>query len=138
MSRLAGNNSLLRYFEVTAGYGTRGYESGQPGVERRRNVYFGLSLNLSEILAQTVFRGTSERSGARRSRSIACSCGYLARKRSRRIVPVGFSNENHRQDLRAAASGCHPLDAQTQHRVSVCASGIGGFSDDRSGAGYDA
>ena len=67
MSRLAGNNSLLRYFEVTAGYGTRGYESGQPGVERRRNVYFGLSLNLSEILAQTVFRGTSERSGARRA-----------------------------------------------------------------------
>jgi len=60
------DNPLLRYFELTAGYGTRGYESA-PGVERSRHLYFGISLNLSEILGQTVFRGASERSRAQRA-----------------------------------------------------------------------
>lgn len=40
---------LLRYVEVAAGYGTRGYESGS-GRHSRRNVYVGLSLNLSELI----------------------------------------------------------------------------------------
>jgi hypothetical protein len=60
------DNPLLRYFELTAGYGTRGYES-IPGIARSRHLYFGVSLNLSEILAQTVFRGTSERSRTQRA-----------------------------------------------------------------------
>jgi hypothetical protein len=58
-------NSVLRYFELAAGYGTRGYES-PPGVERKRNLYFGVSVNLSEVLAQTVFRGSKERGLAQR------------------------------------------------------------------------
>lgn len=59
-------NPVLRYFELSAGYGTRGYES-PPGVERSRHLYFGISLNVSEILGQTVFRGASERSRAQRA-----------------------------------------------------------------------
>jgi len=60
------SNNVLRYFELAVGYGTRGYQ-GPPGVERERNVYFGVSLNLSEVLAQTVFRGAKERGGAQRA-----------------------------------------------------------------------
>jgi hypothetical protein len=59
-------NSVLRYFELAAGYGTRGYQS-PPGVERERNLYFGISVNLSEVLAQTVFRGAKERGVGQRA-----------------------------------------------------------------------
>lgn len=59
-------NPLLRYFELTAGYGTRGYESPQ-GVVRSRHVYVGVSLNLSEVLGSTVFRGAGERSRVQRA-----------------------------------------------------------------------
>jgi hypothetical protein len=50
----------LRYFELVVGYGTRGYEpnDGNPNRDRSRHVYFGISLNLSEILGDTAFRGT--------------------------------------------------------------------------------
>ena len=58
-------NSVLRYFELAAGYGTRGYDI-TPGAQGQRNLYFGISLNLSEVLAQTVFRGAKERSAAQR------------------------------------------------------------------------
>ena len=57
---------VLRYLELSLGYGTRGYESS-PGVERSRNLYFGVSLNLSEILAQTVYRGAKARSRTQRA-----------------------------------------------------------------------
>lgn len=56
----------LRYFELAVGYGTRGY-SGLPGTERERNVYFGISLNLSEVLGQTAFRGATGRGRAQRA-----------------------------------------------------------------------
>jgi hypothetical protein len=59
-------NSVLRYFELAVGYGTRGYQS-PPGVERARNLYFGVSVNLSEVLAQTVFRGAKERGVGQRA-----------------------------------------------------------------------
>jgi len=59
-------NSVLRYFELAAGYGTRGYDI-TPGAKGQRNLYFGISLNLSEVLAQTVFRGARERGAAQRS-----------------------------------------------------------------------
>ena len=51
------------YFSVitltTVGYGTRGYED-PPDVERRRHLYFGITLNMSEVLRQTVFRGNTK------------------------------------------------------------------------------
>jgi hypothetical protein len=48
----------LRYFELAVGYGTRGYHL-DPNLtsERFRYMYYGISLNLAEILDQTVFRG---------------------------------------------------------------------------------
>jgi hypothetical protein len=55
-----------RYLELAAGYGTRGYEpnDGVP-VDPHRLAYVGISLNLSEILNDTLFRnsrgGTAQR-----------------------------------------------------------------------------
>lgn len=51
----------LRYFELALGYGTRGYEPNV-GEERSRNVYYGISLNVAEIIDATVF---GERKGSR-------------------------------------------------------------------------
>ena len=45
----------LRYFELALGYGTRGYEPNT-GEERGRHVYYGISLNVAEILGATAFR----------------------------------------------------------------------------------
>jgi hypothetical protein len=47
-------NRLLRYLEVGVGYGARGFD---PGGERRRDVYVGLSLNLSRLLADGFYEG---------------------------------------------------------------------------------
>jgi len=60
------DNSVLRYFELAAGYGTQGYDD-PPGAEGRRNLYFCISLNLSEVLVQTAFRGAKERSRTQRA-----------------------------------------------------------------------
>lgn len=54
VTKLAGfpalrRQGLLRYVEVAAGYGTRGYDHSS-GIQGTRNVYFGLSLNLSELI----------------------------------------------------------------------------------------
>jgi hypothetical protein len=52
------DHPLLRYVELAVGYGTRGY-GGPPDVpsDPSRNIYFGISLNLSELLGQTAFGG---------------------------------------------------------------------------------
>jgi hypothetical protein len=49
---------FLRYLEIAVGYGTRGFEVGpeNPG-DRSRNLYFGISLNLAELLNHTAFAG---------------------------------------------------------------------------------
>ena len=47
-------NRLLRYLEVGVGYGARGFD---PGGERRRDIYVGLSLNLSRLLADGFYEG---------------------------------------------------------------------------------
>ncbi|HJV75653.1 MAG TPA: DUF2279 domain-containing protein [Noviherbaspirillum sp.] len=50
-------HSFLRYFELALGYGTRGYSESLAKREiGSRYVYAGISLNLSEVLDQTVFR----------------------------------------------------------------------------------
>lgn len=48
------NNRFLRYLEVAVGYGARGFEGGG---ERRRDIYVGVSLNLSRLLADGVYEG---------------------------------------------------------------------------------
>jgi hypothetical protein len=59
------NHSVLRYLELAVGYGTRGYHL-DPNVEgeRSRNIYYGVSINLAEVLDQTVFRGAARKSPA--------------------------------------------------------------------------
>lgn len=47
-------NGLLRYVEVAAGYGTRGYGSAE---KRYRDTYVGLSLNLARLLADGAYGG---------------------------------------------------------------------------------
>lgn len=49
----------LRYFELALGYGTRGYEPNM-GEERSRHVYYGISLNVAEILGATAFRNSKD------------------------------------------------------------------------------
>jgi len=50
----------LRYLELALGYGTRGFE-GDGNLDRKRNLYFGVTVNLSEVLRQTAFRGDPKR-----------------------------------------------------------------------------
>lgn len=45
-------NGLLRYFELAAGYGTRGYDIGEA---HQRTAYAGISLNLSRLLADAAY-----------------------------------------------------------------------------------
>ncbi|HKK13690.1 MAG TPA: DUF2279 domain-containing protein [Gammaproteobacteria bacterium] len=49
-------NRVLRYLELAVGYGSRGYESTDPA-GHSRHLYYGVSLNLSQVLNDTVFRG---------------------------------------------------------------------------------
>ena len=56
----------LRYLELAGGYGTRGFEtSGALASPRVRHTYLGISLNLSEILDDTLFSDSMD-SRARR------------------------------------------------------------------------
>lgn len=45
----------MRYLELAAGYGSRGYRPELPGAEPRRYNYFGISINVAEVLRATVF-----------------------------------------------------------------------------------
>lgn len=54
----------LRYLELAAGYGVRGLEG--PAENRARSSYFGVSLNLSELLNDTAFRDTPPSDWTRR------------------------------------------------------------------------
>jgi hypothetical protein len=45
----------LRYLELAVGYGSRGYEPDAGG-ERSRNLYYGISLNVAEILGVSAFK----------------------------------------------------------------------------------
>ena len=58
---------VWRYFEVAVGYGTRGYHVGPefPG-DRSRNIYYGISLNLSELLSRTAFRSSERKNTTQR------------------------------------------------------------------------
>lgn len=49
---------VLKYLELAAGYGTRGFRTlGNSLDDRSRNVYYGVSLNLSRLLGDTAFSG---------------------------------------------------------------------------------
>jgi hypothetical protein len=56
------NHRLLRHVELAIGYGTRNYSSDMAGarIQGTRNIYAGVSLNLSGLLNGTVFANASE------------------------------------------------------------------------------
>lgn len=58
---------LLRYLELAAGYGTRGYASDR-GVYGSRNLYVGVSLNLSDLIGA---RASPTRGRVRQAADIA-------------------------------------------------------------------
>jgi hypothetical protein len=58
---------VWRYLEFAAGYGARNFEEDEPlRSSRTRNLYFGISLNLSELLQGTAFRDTPPENWTRR------------------------------------------------------------------------
>jgi hypothetical protein len=50
---------LLKYLEVNVGYGTRNFDAGPGAPAPTRNAYFGISLNLSELLRNTAYQGNA-------------------------------------------------------------------------------
>ena len=72
VAKAAGFDALrkhdpLRYLELAVGYGSRGYEPNTGiGAERSRHVYYGISLNLAEILGDTLFSGSYKGSRSQR------------------------------------------------------------------------
>jgi hypothetical protein len=60
------DHKILRYLEVAMGYGSRGYRPERPPDERERNVYYGISLNLSRLLDDTLFRGNTRETRTQR------------------------------------------------------------------------
>jgi len=49
---------LVRYLELLVGYNTRGYDPGDGTMnDPRRRIYYGVGVNLSRLLSDTVFRG---------------------------------------------------------------------------------
>jgi hypothetical protein len=58
---------LLRYLEFSVGYGTRNFEAEYRALAApTRHAYYGVSLNLSEVLRSTVFAGNASPSRAQR------------------------------------------------------------------------
>jgi len=60
-------HGLSRYLEFAVGYGARNFDLRGSGVEPNRNVYVGISLNVSEVLRQTAFRGAASRGRTQRA-----------------------------------------------------------------------
>lgn len=63
------NHPWLRYVEVALGYGARGYSANPVNGRdaRSRHAYLGISLNLSELLGNTVFKHASEQGRVQRA-----------------------------------------------------------------------
>ncbi len=60
-------NPWTRYLEAAFGYGTTGYDAPPAlGAPRQRDLYFGLSLNLSRVLADTFYGGRYGTTAAQR------------------------------------------------------------------------
>ena len=47
---------VVRYLELEVGYNTRGYEPND-STDPQRRIYYGIGINLSRLLSDTVFRG---------------------------------------------------------------------------------
>ncbi|UCE30284.1 MAG: DUF2279 domain-containing protein [Burkholderiales bacterium] len=61
------DHPVLRYLELSIGYGTMGYDAADGANQfGTRHIYYGISLNLSEVLNATVFRSTPRAAPVRR------------------------------------------------------------------------
>lgn len=61
------DNFLTRYLEVSVGYGTRGYDAAaDSGYPKSRDLYFGVGLNLSRLLADGFYGGQRSTTRAQR------------------------------------------------------------------------
>lgn len=58
-------HKALRYLELAVGYGSRGYKPSDGTQERERRVFYGLSINLSQLIDDTVFRNRKNSTPAR-------------------------------------------------------------------------
>lgn len=58
---------LLKYLEINLGYGTRNFDTNSRALTPpTRHAYFGISLNLSELLRNTVYKGNASPSRTQR------------------------------------------------------------------------
>lgn len=58
---------LLKYLEINLGYGTRNFDTNSRALTPpTRHAYFGVSLNLSELLRNTVYKGNASPSRTQR------------------------------------------------------------------------
>ncbi len=58
---MLNKNKYLRYLEFDFGYGTRGYQptDGTGTQPKERNIYYGISVNLSQLLNDTILKSNS-------------------------------------------------------------------------------
>lgn len=59
------SSPLLRYIELAVGYGTEGYRPERAAERRSRQLHYGISLNLAQLLDDTVFGKSLKRSKTR-------------------------------------------------------------------------
>ena len=55
-------HKALRYLELAAGFGSRGYKPSDGTQERERRLFYGLSINLAQLFDDTVFRNRKNNS----------------------------------------------------------------------------
>jgi hypothetical protein len=58
---MLNKNKYLRYLEFDFGYGTRGYQptDGTGTQPKERNIYYGISVNLSQLLNDTILKSNT-------------------------------------------------------------------------------
>ena len=58
---MLNKNKYLRYLELAVGYGTRGYQptDGTGTQPTERNIYYGISVNLSQLLNDTILKSNT-------------------------------------------------------------------------------
>ena len=63
---------LTRYLEAAVGYGAHGFDAGPDAVvDRQRELYFGVSLNLSRVVADAFYGGRSRSTTVQRTAEFA-------------------------------------------------------------------
>jgi hypothetical protein len=101
---------VWRYFELAVGYGTRGYHVGPefPG-DRSRNIYYGISLNLSELLSRTAFRSSERKNTTQRFVDLALGSPDTGHGLPRATGCDGLRADESRRALRQTDHSLMPI-----------------------------